>query len=181
MKMKLKPLYLLLIAIIWVASACSLIPPLSTLTAEPEVQATSAAPELPGSAQPPVQSAGAVAAPDIAGGAPGVGGGGDVYPQSPEMVVNSFLAAYQDNQAEMFPFLSASRLLAMPEGGMQAMLGITGNLEGFAIQSAAVSTQPPAASLDVGMVVDGTEILRRFQLIFEEDRWVIDAVENPAP
>lgn len=176
----------MLIMLIWVASACSLLFPLDSAPATESgalpVQLTATpAQEFASSLSPSPQPADAAVTPAVAGGAPDIGGGGEVYPQTPEMVVNAFLAAYQDNPAEMPSFLGAARLLAMPEGGVNALLGISGKLEGFAIQSAAVNPDPPEALLEVGLVVEGSEMRRRFHLSFEDDRWVIDNIEAAAP
>lgn len=180
--MTLKRTSFLLIMIIWITSACSLLLPMESASDALPVQLTATpVKETTGGLSLSPQPENTVITPAIAGGAPDVGGGGEVYPQNPEMVVNAFLAAYQDNPAEMSSFLSASRLQAMPEGGVNALLGITGKLEAFAIQSAAVNSQPPEALLEVGLVVDGSEVKRSIHLLFENDRWVIDNIETPVP
>ena len=98
------------------------------------------------------------------------------YPTEPEAVVSAFLTAYQDNPQDMETYLTGGRLADMPEGGVNAFLGISGQLDGFAIQSAAVSPNPPTAVIVVGMIVDGSETSRYFYLVFDYSRWVIDDI-----
>lgn len=186
--MTLKRTSFLLILMIWFTAACSLLLPLNNTPATDSGALPAQLTATPGQAitsapSPSLQPAPADNAltPAVAGGAPDFGGGGNVYPQTPEMVVNAFLSAYQDNPAEMSAFLSAARLLAMPEGGVNTLLGITGKLESFAIQSAAVNPNPPEALLEVGLMADGSEMIRRFHLLSEDERWVIDGIEAVVP
>ncbi|NPV76400.1 MAG: hypothetical protein HPY59_08485 [Anaerolineae bacterium] len=184
--MTLKRTSFLLIMMVWVASACSLLFPLDNAPAAesgalPVQLTTTPVQESGKDISPSPQPVEAALTPAVAGGGPDVGGGGEVYPQTPEMVVNAFLTAYQDNPVEMSSFLGAARLLSMPEGGVNALLGVTGKLEGFAIQSAAVNPDPPEALLEVGLAVDGSEMRRRFHLSFENGRWVIENIETIVP
>lgn len=103
-----------------------------------------------------------------------------VYPPDPEGVVSAFLAAYQGQRQDMPSYLSSGRMANLPEGGAVALLGVTGQLDGFAIQSAAVSPDPPTAIVEVGMVVDGGQILRQFYLVFDYSRWAIDDIASPS-
>lgn len=160
-----KKMSFLLIMLIWFISACSLLMPVDLAPQKPANSLVEAEAVL----NP---------APDVAGGAPQMGGGGVVYPETPELVVTAFLSAYQDNPVDMYGYLSAGRLQAMPAGGMEEFLGITGKLEGFAIQSAAVIPDPPVAQLEVGLVIDGNETKSLIDLVFENGRWLIDAVET---
>lgn len=76
-------------------------------------------------------------------------------------------------------FLSTNSLYALKEGGIDALLGFSGQLDGFAIQSAAAIPNPPVAILGLGLVVEGESMMRDFYLIFEENRWVIDQIQIP--
>jgi hypothetical protein len=113
---------------------------------------------------------------DVGSGAPQAGGGGDVYPSTPETVVSGFLASFQENAANWASYLSADRLMSMPSGGVTELVGINGKLEGFAIQAASVN--PPIAIIDVGLVVDGVSTERRFSLVLMNNRWMIDKIEE---
>jgi hypothetical protein len=113
---------------------------------------------------------------EVGGGAPQAGGGGDAYPSTPETVVSGFLVSFQENAADWASYLSAGRLMDMPYGGAKELMGIDGRMEGFAIQAASVN--PPAAIIDVGLVVDGTSTERRFSLLLVNNRWMIDKIEE---
>jgi hypothetical protein len=99
------------------------------------------------------------------------------YPSSPEMVVQTFLTAYQEAPDQMNQFLSASRLQQLPPGGAVGMLNINGSLEGSMIDSAAVNPDPPMAAITVTMRVGGQDTTRVFSLIKEDGRWKITNID----
>lgn len=99
------------------------------------------------------------------------------YPSSPEMVVQTFLTAYQEAPDQMNQFLSSSRLQQLPPGGAVGMLNINGSLEGSMIDSAAVNPDPPMAAISVTMRVGGQDLTRVFSLIKEGGRWKITNID----
>lgn len=102
---------------------------------------------------------------------------GGEYPANPENVVLSFLTAYQEAPDRMSGFLTATRRAQQPPGGAVGMLQISGNLEGMVVQSAAVSPEPPTASIVVIIRASGKDYLRKFFLTKEASIWGIEAIE----
>lgn len=100
------------------------------------------------------------------------------YPSNPEEVVLAFLTAYQESPDRMSNYLVSSRRLQQPPGGATAMLQISGDLGGMVVQSAAVSPEPPTASITVTILAGGTNYQRRFLLTIENSVWGIDAIED---
>ncbi|NLF50013.1 MAG: hypothetical protein GX577_02645 [Leptolinea sp.] len=100
------------------------------------------------------------------------------YPSNPEEVVLAFLAAYQEAPDRMSHFLVSSRRAQQPPGGATSMLQINGDLGGMVVQSAAVSPEPPTASIEVTILAGGKEYQRRFLLTIENSVWGIDAIED---
>jgi hypothetical protein len=98
------------------------------------------------------------------------------YPQSPEAVVQAFMAAYQADPVMMPLYLSSGIRHALPEGGIIELLGFDGVLEGFSLESAAVQLDPPFALIGVQVQVSGEVSYRGFNLSHEQDRWVIDSI-----
>jgi hypothetical protein len=107
-------------------------------------------------------------------------GSGKVYPSGPEDVVQAFLVAYQDDPDGMSHYLSNARLAQMPEGGAAALLNIGGTLEGFVIQSASVSQNPPEAAVTAALQVDGAKVLRVFRLGQQDKAWFIEEINEAA-
>jgi hypothetical protein len=117
--------------------------------------------------------------------------GEKVYPATPEAVVQAFLLSLQANPELALRYLSTPLKSQMPGGGPADLLSLTGVITGTAIQSGAVSMNPPVAQVDVGLQVrldqkteqtskttEEVKILtRRFNLGKENDRWVINSIE----
>ncbi len=99
------------------------------------------------------------------------------YPPTPEMVVQTFLTAYQEAPDQMNQFLSSARLQDLPPGGAVGMLNINGTLEGSMVDSAAVNPDPPMAEITVTMRVGGQDQTRMFSLIKENGQWKITNVQ----
>ncbi len=102
---------------------------------------------------------------------------GGEYPSNPEGVVLSFLTAYQESPDKMSSFLTGARRGQQPPGGAAGMLQINGSLEGMVVQSAAVSPEPPTASIVVIIRAGGKDYPRKFFLTKEASLWGIDAIE----
>lgn len=103
--------------------------------------------------------------------------GGAGYPATPEEVVQAFLTAYQESPDIMARYLSQSRLRELPGGGAVGLLGINGELGGMMIDSAAVSLNPPSASIGVTIQSGGANTTRMFTLIQEAGQWKIQTIE----
>jgi hypothetical protein len=99
------------------------------------------------------------------------------YPATPENVVLSFLAAYQEAPDRMSNYLTSTRRAAQPPGGAAAMLQISGGLEGMVIQSAAVNPEPASASIKVLIRAGGKDFPRTFLLTKDNTNWGIEAIE----
>ena len=119
-----------------------------------------------------------------------------VYPATPEAVVQAYLLSLQANPGLALRYLSASLKTQIPVGGPADLLQVSGVITGTAIESGAVSLDPPLAKVDVGFMVEektplpeGTLVVkkgdvkvemfnRRFNLIKEDDHWVINSIET---
>ncbi len=136
---------------------------------------------LPDSKEAPIQEAPSqeaqAAAAAVESQIPAVPAPGE-YPTSPEGVVQAFLASYVAQPKEMKSYLSQSQADSLPSGGIKALLGFQGDLEGFVIDAAAVSPQPPAAVVSAAVKVGGAEIRRSFTLSKENDAWKIESIES---
>lgn len=100
------------------------------------------------------------------------------YPKAPEGVVRMFLTAYTLDTEQMKTYLSANRLANLPDGGPLAMLKLNGTMEGFVIESAAVSPGTSAAQVVVRVRSGGGEETRTFKLVLDGQKWAIDAIEG---
>lgn len=100
------------------------------------------------------------------------------YPTTPEGVVQAFLNAYQEEPDQMVQYLSQGQQAQSPEEDGTNLLQVEGDIDGFAVQSAAVSVDPPGAVIVVAIQTGGTEALRRFSLTKESEKWVIDLIET---
>jgi hypothetical protein len=116
------------------------------------------------------------AAAQMAGGAPDQGGGGNSYPAQPEAVVQEFLTAYQVNPVDMKEYLSTT--LATSGSTPEQIADLSGPIEGFGVQSAAVINNPPSARVAVDLQIGGQPSSRIFWLVQEGDLWVIERVEK---
>jgi hypothetical protein len=100
------------------------------------------------------------------------------YPPTPELVVESFLSAYQVAPDQMNKYLSSMRLQQLPPGGAVNMLNITGSLAGSMVQSAAVNPDnPPSAAITVNIRVGDKDVTRLFTLSKENNQWKIDNID----
>lgn len=102
---------------------------------------------------------------------------GDGYPQTPEGVVMAFLDAYTESVSSMPKYMTSGLRAALPESDPAEILGFKGALEGYAVQSASISPDPPVAQVEVAMQVNGEAVARRFKLLIEDRQWRIDAIE----
>lgn len=102
--------------------------------------------------------------------------GEEDYPATPEGVVQAFLNAYQEQPDQMGQYLRQAQQAS--EEDKANLLQIEGDIDGFAIQSAAVSVDPPGAVIVVAIQTGGTEALRRFSLTRQNEKWVIDIIET---
>jgi hypothetical protein len=114
-----------------------------------------------------------------------------VYPAVPEAVVQAFLLSLQADPALALRYISTPLKANLPGGGPADLLSLTGVITGTAIQSGAVSMDPPAAQVDVGLQVrldsetdKGQKatpqvkfVTRRFHLGKENEHWVITSIE----
>jgi hypothetical protein len=127
---------------------------------------------------PPVPNQDKANLPSMAGGDSNQGGGGEIYPATPEAVIQEFLSAYTSDPAQMNQYLS-EKYLAKASINPGAAAGLEGMLNGFAVQSAAVVPQVGEAVVVVGIVLDQKESQRKFHLIQQNGHWVVDQVDNP--
>ena len=105
-------------------------------------------------------------------------GSPSAYPDTPERVVLEFLAASQEDPRLMVQYLSPDRQQGLgPEGPLQ-LLEINAPIEGFSVDSAAVSPEPPAAIVIVVIQAGGEELRRAFYLLKQNDFWFIDRIEK---
>ena len=104
----------------------------------------------------------------------------NMYPEDAEGVVIAFLTAYQSDQEGMEKYLSKALRKKIPEGGPGMLLRFRDVLEGYAVTSAAVNQDPPAAVITVAVKVAGTaDSTRKFTLAQENGQWVINGIEVP--
>ena len=103
---------------------------------------------------------------------------GDIYPSTPEGVVEAFLIAYQGSQDQMKQYLSSGLITHLPSGGPAALLGFTGTLQGYVIQSGSGMLNPPGAIVKVGLQVGGKDLDRNFTLLQDNGKWVIDTIQS---
>jgi hypothetical protein len=104
----------------------------------------------------------------------------DQYPEDAEGVVIAFLTTYQSDQEGMTQYLSQAFQKVIPDGGPGMLLQFRDILEGYAVTSAAVSKDPPAAVITVAVKVAGTaDSTRVFTLAKEDGKWVITGIEIP--
>ncbi len=128
----------------------------------------------------PQAKAGATQAATVEGAIPPVPAPGQ-YPNSPEGVVQAFLASYAAQPNEMSNYLSQSEAAAAPADGAASLLGFnSAALEGFVIDAAAVNPNPPAAVVSAAVKVGGAEIRRTFTLGKEGDQWKIETIDQQA-
>jgi hypothetical protein len=103
---------------------------------------------------------------------------GDIYPSTPEGVVEAFLIAYQGSPDLMKQYLSSGLITHLPTGGAAGLLGFNGTLQGYVIQSGSGMLNPPGAIVKVALKVGGQDLNRNFTLLQENGKWVIDTIQN---
>lgn len=104
----------------------------------------------------------------------------NLYPEDAEGVVIAFLTAYQSDQEGMEQYLSKALRKKVPEGGPGMLLQFRDLLEGYAVTAVAVNQQPPAAAITVAVKIAGTvNSIRKFSLVQEDEKWVINGIEIP--
>ena len=106
--------------------------------------------------------------PNVSGATPPVG--------DPNDVVRAYLIAYPDDTASMLSCLSNSLRAALPAGGPGELLQVQGDVNGFVIQSGSQAPNPPQAAVLVALQAGGTRSLRTFNLIQENNKWVINSI-----
>ncbi|NPV86166.1 MAG: hypothetical protein HPY45_09180 [Anaerolineae bacterium] len=99
------------------------------------------------------------------------------YPETPEKVAQAFLIASQVAPAEMEQYLSESLKKQLNGSNPLSLLGFNAPIEGFALQTGSVSLETGSASVDFGLQIGGELTRRKFNLTFENERWVISGVE----
>jgi hypothetical protein len=103
---------------------------------------------------------------------------GDIYPSTSEGVVEAFLVAYQGSPDLMKQYLSSGLMTHLPAGGAAGLLGFSGTLQGYIIQSGSGMQNPPGAIVKVALQVGGKSLNRNFTLLQENGKWVIDTIQN---
>jgi len=103
---------------------------------------------------------------------------GDIYPSTPEGVVEAFLIAYQGSPDQMKQYLSSGLITHLPAGGAAGLLSFTGTLQGYVIQSGSGMLNPPGAIVKVALEVGQQDLNRNFTLVQENGKWVIDTIQN---
>jgi hypothetical protein len=103
---------------------------------------------------------------------------GDMYPSTPEGVVEAYLIAYQGSPELMKQYLSSGLLTHLPVGGAAGLLGFSGTLQGYVIQSGSGMLNPPGAIVKVALKVGGQDLNRNFTLLQDNGKWVIDTIQN---
>lgn len=132
---------------------------------------------IPTQAPPPANPTAANANPQAL--TPTPGDDQQVYPATPEAVVQAFLLALQADQKLSLRYLAAPLRIKLPVSEPVDLLAVKGVIQGTAIQSGAVSMDPPGAEVVVGLQVDGQINLRRFNLIKESNgHWVISSIDT---
>ncbi|MDR3575588.1 MAG: hypothetical protein P4L50_17145 [Anaerolineaceae bacterium] len=103
---------------------------------------------------------------------------GDIYPSTPEGVVESFLIAYQGSPDQMKQYLSSGLITHLPASGAAGLLGFKGTLQGYVIQSGSGMLNPPGAIVKVALQVGGQVLNRNFTLLQDNGKWVIDTIQS---
>lgn len=103
---------------------------------------------------------------------------GDIYPSTPEGVVEAFLIAYQGSPELMKQYLSSGLITHLPSGGAAGLLGFNGTLQGYVIQSGSGMLNPPGAIVKVALQVGGKNLNRNFTLLQDGGKWVIDTIQT---
>jgi len=98
------------------------------------------------------------------------------YPDTPEGVVEAFLQLTQEDPRLMIAYLSRRAQDDLPPGGALDLLGLDGPVEGYLVESAAASPDPPAAVVQIAALSGGREYRLSFELVQEGSVWVIDRV-----
>ena len=100
-----------------------------------------------------------------------------VYPDTPEGVIQAFVEAYPDDTDGMRQYLSASLRASLPAGGPGELLNVQGDINGFLILSGSSVPDPPQAVFQCAIQVGTEQVVRTFNLIQENGRWVISGIQ----
>jgi hypothetical protein len=103
---------------------------------------------------------------------------GDIYPSTPEGVVEAFLIAYQGSPEQMKQYLSSGLITHLPSSGAAGLLKFSGTLQGYVIQSGSGMLNPPGAIVKVALQVGGKNLNRNFTLLQDNGKWVIDTIQD---
>ncbi len=99
------------------------------------------------------------------------------YPDTPEGVIQAFVDAYPEDTNGMLQYLSASLKSSLPPGGPGERLNLPGDINGFVILSGSAVPQPPQAVYQGAFQVGTQQVLRTFDLVKENGRWVINGIQ----
>ena len=165
---------ILLVLVLLACSACNLPQHgAQTLPEQPGVSPT-LLPILRGTAFPP---AAATFTPTVPGSRPATPPGALPPPAGdPNGAVQAYLVAYPDDTAGMLSCLSRSLRAALPAGGPGELLQVQGDVNGFVIQSGSQVPNAPQAVILVALQAGGARSLRTFNLIQENNKWVINSI-----
>jgi hypothetical protein len=101
-----------------------------------------------------------------------------IDPATPEDVVQSFLLASQIEPGKLPEFLGTGLRNQLSGVDPLTLLDFAGEVEGYAVQSGAVTLgDSPSAIVKVGLQIGGSITQRIFLLGKERDRWVITGIE----
>jgi hypothetical protein len=129
----------------------------------------------PAQATSPVRTA-AVTPPSGQPGGQPTAAGNATPAADPSAVVQAFLIAYPDDTLGMENCLSSTLKAALPAGGPGMLLQVEGDVNGFVISSGSEVPNPPQAVVMVDMVAGNSRLTRTFNLVKENDRWVINSI-----
>jgi hypothetical protein len=79
----------------------------------------------------------------------------------------------------MLFYLSSSLLSNLPAGGVISLLQFDGVIDGFVFQSGSSSEDPNLAVVEAKIRVDGEDTVRIFNLMRENQYWIITSIEVP--
>lgn len=94
--------------------------------------------------------------------------------QTPEFIVQAFMTDFQEAPLQLDGYLSTALRGLYPPEQRGDLLPVEGMIEGFAIQSAAIT--PETADIKVAIRSGEEEAILQFNLIKENGFWVIDSI-----
>lgn len=96
----------------------------------------------------------------------------------PERIVQAFLTDVQEAPDQLGGYMSRDLQQTYPHDAIIDVLGLPGDIDGFAIQAAVVSPGMALGRVDVSVTSDDAVLQYRFYLIIEEGNWVISGIEK---